>query len=981
VLIDRNLILGNLAGAGDAGGVRISNLNGEDVAADGADRSSWDTVQLINNWIVNNVAGLAGGAISLENSAAVDILHNTIANNDSIATAGLAFAPGSPNVSTRQPAGIVARAHSSALAALFTGAAADAYGVFSNPRLANNTIWHNRQFNFFVNDGGSPPFGLSPDVEADPGSEVFSDLAVLPAGTGQLEPRNCVLSDTPANRAAYTGDFNIFGDPGFVRSYSNGRLGQHVLIPEFKTSLAAVPAFDEGGNMIDVRYGPLALRDPTTSLRYGDYHLTPCAAAKDVGDGTPLAGAPLELATDIDGDERPELGTAVDIGADENFGFCDDACPQDPAKTEPGICGCGVPDTDGDGDGTADCVDGCPADPDKTAPGDCGCGTPETDTDGDSSPDCVDLCDDDPLKTDPGDCGCGNPDVDADGSGVSDCLELGDVVEIVLARYQPFGPTVGGLTVWAISSETPSVSLFLQGYGEMDYFPSEGPYYVFERIVFGGVGPTVTVNSSGGGTDTVSIPFPSGAPNQTTPGRGPERIGRTGQRPISASIGSLFGRYSGSRRSLSAKLDSGGPVDPDPGTASTPDPDAPLGIGGDEISKGTSPIEYAVPTVATLPASIAVQCPGDLDGDAIIDAPDPAHPNAKCMHITAGDSFLRMADEQPGGRPIYAFGFSDVTGIPEDQVMEQGILAGQFPAPLIAVDEGDELYLTMTNVGMLIRPDLFDPHTVHWHGFPNAADIFDGLPEVTISINMGASLTYYYNVVHPGTYMYHCHVEATEHMQMGMLGNLYVRPAQNGTVFGDPDGSGRSYDKFVYNDGDGSTGYDVEYPIQIGSFDSAFHDASETVQPLPFAEMRDDYPLLNGRGYPDTINTATFVNDAGKPTQIEHSLIRAVAGEKVLLRISNLNVTRHYTLGTLGIPMRVVGMDARLARGPGGEDLSYSTNSVTLGGGQSVDVILDTLGIPPGTYFLFTTNLNYLSNSDEDLGGMMTEIVVEPAVP
>jgi FtsP/CotA-like multicopper oxidase with cupredoxin domain len=53
------------------------------------------------------------------------------------------------------------------------------------------------------------------------------------------------------------------------------------------------------------------------------------------------------------------------------------------------------------------------------------------------------------------------------------------------------------------------------------------------------------------------------------------------------------------------------------------------------------------------------------------------------------------------------------------------------------------------------------------------------VPDASISINMGATLTYFYNVVEPGTYMYHCHVEATEHMQMGMLGNLYVRPVQN----------------------------------------------------------------------------------------------------------------------------------------------------------------------------------------------------------
>ena len=55
-----------------------------------------------------------------------------------------------------------------------------------------------------------------------------------------------------------------------------------------------------------------------------------------------------------------------------------DGCPDDPGKTEPGECGCGVPDTDSDGDGTPDCNDDCPDDPEKIEPGDCGCGQAET---------------------------------------------------------------------------------------------------------------------------------------------------------------------------------------------------------------------------------------------------------------------------------------------------------------------------------------------------------------------------------------------------------------------------------------------------------------------------------------------------------------------------------------------------------------------------------------------------------------------------
>lgn len=390
-------------------------------------------------------------------------------------------------------------------------------------------------------------------------------------------------------------------------------------------------------------------------------------------------------------------------------------------------------------------------------------------------------------------------------------------------------------------------------------------------------------------------------------------------------------------------------------------------------------------------AAVLVQCPSDgNNADAVSDDPD-----IKCMHLSAGDGYAIMGD----GEEKYIFGFADMTGRAtrtsnQKRIMvERAILAHEWPAPTIELEQGQEFYLSLTNVGMMMRPDLFDPHTVHFHGFPQSSTVFDGLPESGLAIGMGATLTYYYKLNDPGTYMYHCHVEATEHMQMGMLGNLYVKAGQNKTGCADLSCAATTAPAgYAYNDGDGSTFYDVEYPIQLGSFDGAFHDASENTQTLPFALMVDNYPMINGRGYPDTADSRTNGfpgapssntrrnkgSAAHVPTsQPVSSLITATAGEKVLLRISNLAITRFYTLQSLGIPMQVVGKDAKQLRSPDGStNLYYDTNSVTLGGGESYDVILDTTGVAAGTYYLYTANLNYLSNDDEEFGGMMTEIVI-----
>ena len=370
-------------------------------------------------------------------------------------------------------------------------------------------------------------------------------------------------------------------------------------------------------------------------------------------------------------------------------------------------------------------------------------------------------------------------------------------------------------------------------------------------------------------------------------------------------------------------------------------------------------------------------------------------------------------------------------------ILDVGVMNGNIPAPMMAIDEDDEFFLTLTNVGMIMRPDLFEQHTVHFHGYPNASAFYDGVPDASVAINIGASFTYYYLAPDAGTYFWHCHITPPEHLQMGMVGQLYVRPRQNrvpsSTTLGaalltqqtdlrtacrrpsdgatpavttTPDllcsnpvpavattatGGG----KYAYNDGDGSTIYDVEYPIQTHGFDPNFHFVGMTFNPEGFSDMKDKYFLLNGRSYPDTVTAGPLQTVAADGTnhfsQPLPSVITITAGQRALLRISDLDVTEYQTLASLGIPMQVVGYNAKLLRDQAGNNLYYTTNSITLAGGESLDVILDTCAVrstpgnpasscatpmATGSYFLYTPNLDHLSNDAENFGGLMTEVHV-----
>ncbi|MFT3954419.1 MAG: IPT/TIG domain-containing protein [Piscinibacter sp.] len=312
VVVANNVIQGNLAGAGDGGGIALVGVNGTEVQGTSS-TANWNRVDIVNNVIVNNGAGVAGGGISLLDSSNVYIVNNTVSLNDSYATAARAFSGGDPTQaqngldkiatsSLQNGAGIAAYRHSAPLRAVMpTATGLGNHRNFSNPTILDTVAVGNRRYQWQVNynvaqdqaacrydaTGFNTCFGLGHLVGTTltPGpadqTAAGNDIAVIGGVTGALAPTYSVF--TAQNAAdGTTGATNRVGQAAvFASAYANGDngalkqlvwaveqsvpIGAPVLEVQEPTTATTAAAFDEGGNFIDVRFGPLTRGTCTTS--------------------------------------------------------------------------------------------------------------------------------------------------------------------------------------------------------------------------------------------------------------------------------------------------------------------------------------------------------------------------------------------------------------------------------------------------------------------------------------------------------------------------------------------------------------------------------------------------------------------------------------------------------------------------------------------------------------------------------------------
>lgn len=403
------------------------------------------------------------------------------------------------------------------------------------------------------------------------------------------------------------------------------------------------------------------------------------------------------------------------------------------------------------------------------------------------------------------------------------------------------------------------------------------------------------------------------------------------------------------------------------------------------------------------------------------------------VRLLATDGMMSL----PGRRRLednglYSFGFrgvrpdetSPAVGELEDAMVTQRLIPKykfrtQWPAPILSIAKSiptrnEDFYLSMSNLGFEIRPDLDDAHTIHWHGFRNPNVVFDGVPEVSIAVPPARSFPYYYRPRHEGTYMFHCHFEDTEHVQLGMDGIVFVKAA---TLVAAPF-KGRAYDPPTPTPAgmaaSNATRFHRQFTLLLNEVDTRPHDGLKNIQEFIWSDYmapvdtvgfpKVAYFVMNGRSYPDTIvrdqDLAGYLGgefimppNEGQPddptpefSQPVSSLIQMTAGEVALLRFANLGYEQQ-SMQLLGPRMRVIGHDAVFLNGQ-----AYDTNTVYIGPGESRDVLvtapayrpaaqsIDPAGRRYNRYWLRNRNLQRLVNGNEPgLGGQVTQLWVYPA--
>lgn len=242
---------------------------------------------------------------------------------------------------------------------------------------------------------------------------------------------------------------------------------------------------------------------------------------------------------------------------------------------------------------------------------------------------------------------------------------------------------------------------------------------------------------------------------------------------------------------------------------------------------------------------------------------------------------------------------------------------GQVPGPLLYVDEGDDVTVTVNNMTAM-------SHTIHWHGLLQKDNWkMDGVPGVTQeAIKPGDSFTYHFKAEPAGTLWYHCHVNTNEHVDLrGMWGPLIVRPKH-------PTALEKTVNK--------------EFVMMLSEWDSKWADKPGSGG-LP--SDHPDYFTINGKAFPDV-----------QPLRVDK-------GDVVRIRLIGTGDEVH-SIHLHGHDFLIAFKDGQPLANP------ILADTVLIAPGERDDLIFKADN--PGRWMIHDHMESHTVNGDQPMGGMMT---------
>jgi FtsP/CotA-like multicopper oxidase with cupredoxin domain len=205
----------------------------------------------------------------------------------------------------------------------------------------------------------------------------------------------------------------------------------------------------------------------------------------------------------------------------------------------------------------------------------------------------------------------------------------------------------------------------------------------------------------------------------------------------------------------------------------------------------------------------------------------------------------------------------------------------RIPGPTLEVKSGDSVKLDFWNMSQGA------PHTVHLHGL-DVDQQNDGVGMLSFEVEHSQHGYYYFKAPHPGTYLYHCHVGSSIHLQAGMYGMVIVRPSDGNSLL----------------NWDGGESYDREFSLLASEIDTVWHN--DTI----LDHVHDSTMALYT---PDTFTPQYFLVNglSGVQLQVPENYLVAMPNEKVFLRLANIGYYGVQYIFPSELNARVVASDGR----------------------------------------------------------------------